>query len=104
MIEFAVRAKTFETYEKFAKTIQRQGWNYKDDFIKFYPSSILFNNCIYLSTQFDGVAETRSGKYRFSNCGENEGVIFNLDTDNGFIAAVMFAKTQMDKISGIEIG
>lgn len=99
MIEFAVRSKDFATYQKFAIEINKQGWIYADHFVKFFPSAMMFNDCLYFSNIFDGYNGVRSPKYRFSNV-DDDGVtiIFNLDTATGFEQAVLYAYKQYGKI------
>lgn len=98
MTEFAVRAKDFATYQKFAKKVNTQGWVYADHFIKFFESAMLFNDCLYFSNKFDGYFGERTPKYRFSNVNDDEvTLIFNLDSKTGFEQAVLYAYNQYAK-------
>ena len=97
MIEFAVRAKSFEDYSRFAKEVNKLGWIYQDPFVKFYPSALLCHDCLFFATKFDN-ARSNTPKYRFSNVDEGDGLIFNISNSaNAFKSAIDFAKTQIDK-------
>lgn len=97
MIEFAVRAKTFNDYERFSKQVEKLGWQYSDPFVKFYASALLCHDCLYFSCKFDN-SKGNNPKYRFSNVDEDDGLIFNISNSaNAFKSAIDFAKTQINK-------